>query len=91
VRNTVKLAARNGVAVDKPTPEGMKAEEMIRVGKEALKIAEADREEAKKTNKAPGHVNPMQPLSKTKTTVRLDVVDPAPFVEGVSSTHQGQA
>jgi hypothetical protein len=63
VRNTVKLAARNGVAVDKPTPEGMKAEEMIRVGKEALKIAEADREEAKKTNKAPGHVNPMQPLS----------------------------
>ena len=75
VRNSFKLAARNGVVIDKPTPEAMKAEDMIRVGKEALKVAEVDREEAKKTKKAPGRVNPMQPLSKTKTTVRLDVVD----------------
>jgi hypothetical protein len=81
VRNASKLAARIGITVVKPTPEAMSGEQLVEVGKAALKVAEADRAEAAKDGKSPLRVKPHQPTKATITTVRLDVTDPKPFID----------
>jgi hypothetical protein len=81
IRNAAKQAARSGVAVTKPTPEAMSGEELVKVGRAALQAAESDKAEAARTGKPPRHVNPQQPVGETIATVRLDVTDPAPFID----------
>lgn len=80
VRNAVKLAARTGITVVKPTAEAMSGDQLVKIGEAALKAAEADKVKAKQTGKSPRHVNPHEPAKTTVATVRLDVTDPAPFI-----------
>jgi hypothetical protein len=81
IKNATKLAARSGIAVTKPTPEVMSGEELVKVGRAALQAAESDKAEAARTGKPPRHVNPQQPVGETIATVRLDVTDPALFID----------
>lgn len=80
IKNASKLAARNGVTVNKATPEAMSGEELIKVGHSALKAAEADKAEAHRLGKSPRYIKPHEPAKETVTTARLDVADPAPFI-----------
>lgn len=80
IKNASKLAARNGIAVAKATPEAMSGDELLKVGHAALKVAQADRAEAVRVGKSPRYSAPLQPTKPTISTVRIDVTDPAPFI-----------
>lgn len=85
VRNRIKhastQAARSGISVDKTTPEAMSGDQLMKVGRAALKAAEDDKVEAARLGKSPRLVNPNQKTDKHVTTARLDVTDPTPFID----------
>ena len=90
ISNAAKTAERVGVAVGAKTPEKMTGDDLVKVGEAAAAAAESDRQEALERGVGHRYVNPHQPAKPTQTTVRLDTIDPGPFIDWCRKRIEGK-
>jgi hypothetical protein len=68
----------------------MTCDELIKVGEAAARAADSDRREALRRGGDPRQVNPHQPQGKTVVSARLDIADPAPFIDWCRNRIKGR-